>query len=143
MSPTKKVWLPKGMVSQTVSQRLPGGGNLSVQFYSRGKWTPDTDIYETDDGLMVIMDIAGVKKEEIQVILEGQVLSISGIRREPAMTKKHIHRLEIDFGHFEGTFRIPQDIFAEKVEARYEDGFLYLWLPKKQDAGCTIDVTIS
>ncbi len=140
MSPIKKIWLPTTINSRSVSQR--SGSNMNVQFYSKGKWTPDTDIYETDEGLMIIIDIAGVKKEEIQVILEGQVLTISGVRQEPAVTKKYIHRLEIDFGHFERSFRIPLDIHIDKIEARYEEGFLYVWLPQLRDTECAIDITI-
>ena len=143
MSPTRKIWLPKGVVFHNISQQQAGSGNVGVKFYSKGKWTPDTDIYEGDDGILIIMDIAGVKKEEIQIVLEGQVLSISGVRREPALPKKHIHRLEIDFGYFERTFRIPAEIDPEKVEARYEEGFLHLWLPKQQNVPCTIDVIVS
>jgi HSP20 family protein len=139
MSPTKKIWLPQGVISQTTSKQRAGG----VQFFSKGTWTPDTDIYEVEDGLVILVDIAGVKKEEIQVVLEGQILSISGTRKEPAVCKRHIHRLEIDFGHFERTFRIPYAVTPEKVEARYEDGFLYLWLPKQPDDACIIDITIA
>ncbi len=143
MNPTRKIWLPKGTIFQNTIEQHSGGSNASIKFYSRSKWTPDTDIYEGEDGILIIMDIAGVKKEEIQIIIEGQVLSISGMRREPALTKKYIHRLEIDFGFFERTFRIPTDIDPEKVEARYEDGFLYIWMPKQQDVPCTIDIIVT
>jgi len=143
MSPTRKIWLPQGIVFHNISQQQAGSGNVGVKFYSKGKWTPDTDIYEGDDGILIIMDIAGVKKEEIQIVLEGQIISISGVRREPALTKKHIHRLEIDFGYFERRFRIPAEIDPDKVEARYEEGFLYLWIPKQQDVPCTIDIIVS
>jgi HSP20 family protein len=139
MSPTRIIWLPQGVVSQTMSKQRAGG----VQFYSKGKWTPDTDIYEVEDGLVILIDIAGVKKEEIEIVLKGQILSISGLRKEPAVCKKHIHRLEIDFGQFERTFRIPYTINPDKVEARYEEGFLYLWLPKQPEDACIIDITIA
>jgi HSP20 family protein len=139
MSPTKKIWLPQGITTQPMSRQRAGG----MQFYSKGKWTPDTDIYEVEDGLMIIVDIAGVKKEEIQIVLEGQVLTVSGTRKEPSICKKHIHRLEIDFGQFERSFKIPYSINPDKVEARYEDGFLYLWLPKQPEDACIIDITIA
>jgi HSP20 family protein len=136
MSPIKKVWLPAYMDYRTTPQQQDC--NISVQFFNKGKWTPDTDIYEVDKGLLFIMDIAGLKKDDIQVILEGQVLTISGSRKEPALCKKYIHQLEIDFGQFERTFKIPQGIIADKIEVRYEDGFLSIWLPKQQDSEFTI-----
>jgi HSP20 family protein len=111
-----------------------------VRFNSRGKWSPDTDIYEVNDGLMVIVDIAGIKKEEIAVVVEEKILSISGTRRAPDIPdRKNVYRLEIDVGQFEKRFRIPDYIDAEKVEARYENGFLYLKLPRMESR--TIDIS--
>jgi HSP20 family protein len=139
MSPTKKYWFPIGTFPPShqgdIEESRP-----SVRFNSRGKWSPDTDIYEVNDGLMIIVDIAGIKKEEIAVVVEEKILSISGTRRAPDIPdRKNVYRLEIDVGQFEKRFRIPDYIDAEKVEARYENGFLYLKLPRMESR--TIDIS--
>ena len=126
----KRCWFPIGTFpsahDEDVEQNRP-----SVRFNSRGKWSPDTDIYEVQDGLIIIMDIAGLRREEISISVEGKILIIAGVRRTPAIPqKKQVHRLEIDVGHFEKRFRIPDDIEAGKIEATYESGFLYVSLPK-------------
>ncbi len=129
MSPAKRYWFPIGTFPpshQEGEQNRP-----SVRFNSKGRWSPDTDIYEVHDGLILIMDIAGIDREELSIIVEGKILSIFGIRRPPEIAqKKQVHRLEIDVGHFEKRFRVPDDIDAENIEANYENGFLYLKLPK-------------
>ena len=139
MSPTKKYWFPIGTFppnhQDEVEETRP-----SVRFNSRGKWSPDTDVYEIHDGLIIIMDIAGVEKEEISISVEKKILSISGTRRAPDIPdRKNIYRLEIDVGQFEKRFRVPDYIDAENIEARYENGFLYLKLPRMQSR--TIDIS--
>lgn len=138
MSPTRRHWFPIG----TFSPHPPGGMEQhqpSMRFYSRGKWSPDTDIYEISDGLVIIMDIAGITREEINIVLEKKILTISGCRKEPNLPEtKSIHRLEIDFGQFEKRFRIPDYIDEAHIEATYESGFLYLRLPRFKSK--TIDI---
>ena len=103
----------------------------SMRCCAQGWWAPDTDIYEIDDGLVIIMDIAGVTRDEVEIIVEGKMLSISGSRRQPSIPpKKSVHRLEIDFGNFLKRFRIPADFDESRIEARYENGFLHLHLPR-------------
>jgi len=131
MSPTiKRYWVPPGSFPAPPHEET-GDSHFSVRSYSRGKWSPDADIYEVDDGLVIIVDIAGVNKEEIAIVVEQKILSVTGIRREAKVPdKKAVFRLEIDYGHFEKRFRIPDEIDAENIEARYEDGFLFLKLPR-------------
>lgn len=101
----------------------------SMRCYAKDMWSPDTDIYEVDDGMFIIMDIAGITRDEVSIVVEGKLLSVSGSRREPVIPgKQSVHRLEIDFGNFLKRFRIPADIDESSIEARYENGFLYLRL---------------
>ena len=101
----------------------------SMRCYARDRWLPDTDIYEVEDGMFIIMDIAGITRDEVSIVVEGKLLSVAGTRREPDIPgKQSAHRLEIDFGRFLKRFRIPADIDENSIEARYENGFLYLRL---------------
>jgi len=130
MSPTRRHWIPLGTFSPHATND-PYHNQLSLRFYARGKWSPDTDVYEVADGLVIVMDIAGITRDEISIVLEKQVLTVSGCRQEPRVPgKKAVHRLEIDFGHFEKRFKIPDYIDEKRIDASYENGFLYLRLPR-------------
>jgi len=139
MSPVKRYWFPLGSLPPCV-QEHSGHSHPSMRLYNRGKWSPDTDVYEVAGGLIIIMDIAGITRNELKIIIEDRILSVSGIRREPPIPdKQSVKRLEIDFGAFEKRFRIPGDIDDEQIEARYENGFLYLKLPRTKQKKITID----
>ena len=93
-------------------------------------YTPVTDIYETDSGLMIVMEMPGVTKERVTVDLQGDVLRIEGQidfsqykGMEPVYT-------EYNIGHYVRTFSLPSKIDREKIAAQLEDGVLTLTLPK-------------
>lgn len=135
MIPTKRYWITFPSASQTPT----GEAHPSMRCYDRDKWSPDTDIYEIDTGLVIIMDIAGMRREDIKVTIDGKVLTITGQRREPPVPdKRRIHRLEIDYGVFEKRFRLPEGIDVKGIEARYDNGFLHLQFPKAQKRRITI-----
>lgn len=96
---------------------------------------PPMDVYETEDNLMVVMEIAGMKKEDFQVYVQEDLLSISGTRTEVSPSPKtHLHQMEIDYGYFERTLRIPFQVKAEEIKATYRDGFLIITIPKKSES---------
>ncbi|MCX8042561.1 MAG: Hsp20/alpha crystallin family protein [Desulfobacterota bacterium] len=139
MSPTRRHWMPIG----TFSPHTPAEGDQhqpSLRFYTRGKWSPDTDIYEISDGIVIIMDIAGITRNEISIVLENNIITVSGFRKEPKLPgTKAVHRLEIDFGPFEKRFRIPDYIDEHRIDASYENGFLYIHLPRQQSKKIDIE----
>ena len=136
MSPTKRYWLTFPLPAHGAST----AGHSSMRFYDRGKWSPDTDILEVENGLLIVMDIAGMQREEIRITVSGRVLSVSGFRKEPQVDhKKGVLRLEIDYGHFAKQFTLPEGLDSEQIDARYEGGFLYLLLPYARVP--TIDIT--
>jgi HSP20 family protein len=102
------------------------------RFLSRKGWTPSTDIVETEDAVVILMDLAGLNKEAIKIVREGDLLQISGVRtrrRVPGM--KRFHRMEIDYGPFEKLFRVPMDLDLDQIKAEHKDGLLEILLPKK------------
>ena len=103
------------------------------RFLGREGWTPSTDIVETEDAVVILMDLAGLDKEAIKIVREGDLLQISGVRmRKPVPGMKRFHRMEIDYGPFEKVFRIPEDLDLQKISAAHRNGFLEFTLPKKQ-----------
>ena len=94
---------------------------------------PPMDIYETEETLVVVMEIAGMRGEDIQVTFEKEFLSISGVRPEPSSPKTHLHQMEIDYGKFQRTLQIPFPLKTEEFKATYRQGFLVITVPKKKE----------
>lgn len=97
------------------------------------RWRPAVDVYETEKAVVVRVEIAGVRSDELRVAVEGELLCIRGSRRphpESEDVLRH-HQLEIELGPFEARVRIPVPFERGAVEARLEDGVLCVRLPKR------------
>lgn len=94
---------------------------------------PTADFYETAQGLVVRLDLAGVAKEDLSLSLAGQELVVRGRRQPPPPEglRRFLH-LEIGFGAFERSFHLPLAIDPEGVQAFYKDGILEIHLPRKR-----------
>ena len=102
------------------------------RFLGRKGWTPSTDILETEDAVVILMDLAGLAKESIKIVREGDLLQISGVRtRKQVPGMKRFHRMEIDYGPFQKLFRVPSDLDLDTIKAEHKDGLLEILLPKK------------
>lgn len=94
-------------------------------------WRPATDIFETRSEIIMRMEIAGTRKEDITVVFADDVLTVRGFRREdPQFQKTGVTRMEIDYGLFEQRIALPRTIDAGGIEATYDDGFLTVRVPK-------------
>jgi HSP20 family protein len=94
-------------------------------------WRPATDIFETRSDIIIRMEIAGTRKEEIAVVFDDDILTVRGLRREdPRFQKTGVSRMEIDYGPFEQRIALPRTIDASGIEAAYENGFLTIRVPK-------------
>ncbi len=97
-------------------------------------FTPPMDIYETGDSLVVVLEIAGMKADDIHVIFDKDVLSISGTRIEPSSpSKTRLHQMEIDCGKFQRTIQIPFPLQSDEFKATYRQGFLVVTVPKLKE----------
>ena len=101
-----------------------------VGFVASTKWKPPTDIYETDDALVICMDIAGMRSEDFSVELADGILTIGGERTLRRPGKPHYHAMEVQVGPFERRFRLPVPVDPESIRASYEQGFLEVRLTK-------------
>jgi len=101
-----------------------------VGFVGSLKWKPPTDVYETDDAVVVHMDIAGMRAGDFHVELADSILTISGERLARREGKRHYHAMEIQIGPFERRLRIPAPVDPDSVHASYEAGFLEVRLRK-------------
>ncbi len=110
---------------------LHGFGRLSPA----AGFIPRADIHETGGGLRIILDLAGVSREEIDITVEGRLLRVTGTRREvEASGCLRYHQMEIPYGSFERLFHLPDAADSEKIEATYRDGFLDIQVPLRAPA---------
>jgi HSP20 family protein len=102
-------------------------------------WRPPTDVYETDDSAVVIVEIAGLSEENYEISLTGRVLVVSGERRDPA-EKLAYHQMEIRYGRFRAEVHLPWALEGAGQAALYEDGFLRIKLQKAKTRRVPVQV---
>ena len=109
---------------------------------SERTWKPQMDIFETPDEIIIIAEMAGVDKEDLELEISNKAVKIFGVRGEmPRMENATYMLAEIQYGKFERTLYLPAPIDTEKVTASYQDGFLKVRLTKtKLDAARKIPV---
>ncbi len=94
-------------------------------------WYPAADVYQTPEGWVVKIELAGVSAEEIEIDVQGQTLSISGCRKDRSCTSGvSYQQMEITYSNFEKTLRFPSTIEGANVEHIFENGLLIINLRK-------------
>ncbi len=110
---------------------------------SQQHWNPLSDVYETADKLIVKMELAGVKRDDIGIALEGNRLVIRGVRHENAPAEIiSYHQMEINYGYFERAFHLRPGLRQEEISAHFEDGFLTISIEKRPPADKETSVDI-
>lgn len=101
----------------------------------RGAWVPPVDIYETDTkDIVVKIDLPEMKREDIKVTFENNVLTIEGERQMQREAKdEQFHRVERGYGAFRRSFTLPASVDAAKVSASYTDGVLAVRMPRREE----------
>lgn len=119
----------EGEITRWFSLHSLGKGRGAM--VSRGGWHPPVDVYETTAKVVVRVELAGVKREEVKVWLEGNTLKISGERYDNSTGEKRVyHRLEVGYGYFECLIHLPIPVERENLQAKYKGGFLEVFLSK-------------
>lgn len=100
-----------------------------------GQWGPAIDIYDSKDNLVVKADLPGLSKDEIDVSIQENILTISGEKkRESKVKEEDYFREERFYGSFHRAITLPTEVDRTKVQANFKDGVLELTLPKKEEA---------
>lgn len=95
------------------------------------EWSPRVDIVEDEREFIVKAELPEMKREDVKVTVENNVLSISGERKQEKEEKnKKYHRIEREYGSFLRSFTLPISASGEKVTAEFKDGILKIHLPK-------------
>ena len=100
-----------------------------------GEWLPRVDLEEDDKNYIVTADVPGVDPQDLEVTMEGGLLTIRGERRsEKEETKKHYRRKECMYGSFERSFLLPDTADGDRITATSRNGVVTIEIPKKEAA---------
>lgn len=104
-------------------------------------WQPPVDMYESDGELIVFVEVAGIAPDNIKVMAEKEMLTISGERKCEISGINHVHRLEIEYGHFACRIPLPVSIDVDKTRSEINNGFLLVRMPVVRHQG-TVEINL-
>ena len=117
-----------------------GGRDASAN----GHWVPNTDVYATDTGLVIKVELAGMRSENLEISIEGNRLRITGNRPDGCRaTKCSFLVMEINYGPFESVLELPPGYDLSQAKAAYLNGFLRIDVPMAATHGKTTKVPIA
>ena len=91
------------------------------------------DLYETTEGVVVLVELAGVGEGDFEIVVDGKTLVVRGQRTEPrAASKRTYYQMEIFKGPFERSILLPVAVDANETTASYQNGILEIVLPRRQ-----------
>jgi HSP20 family protein len=99
-------------------------------------WYPATDAYETDSTFVIRLDVSGVRREDIQILMRGACVLVRGIRRDESLPgRKTFHKMEIAMGPFARSIQVPEAFGRSEAAATYRDGVLEIRLRAQPQSG--------
>jgi HSP20 family protein len=102
---------------------------------SLGAWIPPVDIVEEKDKILLTAELPGFKESEIEVQMEGGVLTIRGERKsEVEKEGRKYHRVERVYGQFVRSFTLPNNVDRDHIKATFDNGLLKIEMPKREEA---------
>ena len=100
------------------------------EFGASTSWVPNTDVYATEAGLVVKVELAGMRREDLELTVEGSRLKISGQRPDGCRAPKCTFLvMEINYGAFESVIELPDGYDLSHAKASYQNGFLRVDVP--------------
>ncbi|MDM7999560.1 MAG: Hsp20/alpha crystallin family protein [Dehalococcoidia bacterium] len=98
-------------------------------------WAPALEVYEKDNNFVVKAELPGVKKEDVDVSITGDTLTIKGQKKaSKEIRDEDYYRCESQYGSFSRTITLPAAVDTKKIEATYENGVLEIHVPKAKEA---------
>jgi HSP20 family protein len=130
---------PEARTMQNEMNRLVNGffrgGMRDKRAWKQSFWTPAIDICESDQAITLTAELPGFSKEDVQVELKDNRLTLKGERkRDTDVQEKQYRRVERVYGAFERSIKLPAVVDADKAKATFKDGVLKLTLPKAEEA---------
>ena len=123
-------------------RKTMGGGRLEPG--GETHWIPNTDVYVTEGTLVIKVELAGMRREDLELTVEGNRLMISGQRPDGSRsTKCKFLVMEINYGPFECVIEIPPGYDLTEAKAAYQNGFLRIDIPQAVRSAKSILVPVS
>ncbi|HXA09652.1 MAG TPA: Hsp20/alpha crystallin family protein [Chthoniobacterales bacterium] len=123
---------------------LPATGNFARQAQLFSGWAPALDLHQNNDNVVAIVELPGMRKEDIDISLHDGMLTIAGERQSSTSDGENAERTERFSGKFRRSITLPTRVDAGKVTASYKDGILTVTLPKVEEAKPKkVEVTIA
>ena len=98
-------------------------------------WNPAIDLSETEDGYLIEADLPGLNKDDIELTIEDNVVTLKGERKQTQKVEgRGYYCYERRHGNFQRSFKLPAGVDAKKVLANFEDGVLHVEIPKLEEA---------
>ena len=138
-TPTGFAWPTLGRLSNLRDEldslfELPFLSNFANQTQLFSGWTPALDLYQSNDNVVAVVELPGMRKEDIEISLHEGTLTISGERKNETGDNGNSERSERYVGKFRRSITLPSRVDASKVNATYKDGILTVTLPKAEEA---------
>lgn len=131
-SPYRELMTMHEQINRLFDEAFGRGASGEVEY---GAWAPAVDLREEDKQYVIEADLPGVKKDDIEIQLENNVLTIRGERRfEKETQKNNYHRIERAYGRFLRSFTLPSRVEASKISATHKDGILEIIVPKAEES---------
>jgi len=133
----RRDWLIQIDAMQREMERLLGHFASSkppmVQFSPR-VWEPAIDVYETDDQVVVVVELAGVREEDVEIVVDRSTFVIRGERKAASASgHRNYHQMEIASGYFERGIALPVAVVPGQTKASYRGGLVEVILPKVKE----------
>lgn len=126
---------------EDATQRRTQADNGAEDEFERADWTPAADIYETESGYLIALDLPGIKREALEIDIDDNRLLVKGTR---VVDESKTRRRERPRGKFVRSFTVPVSVDQNKIDADYKDGVLQIRLPKRgEQKAQKIEVKIS
>ncbi len=101
----------------------------------RGAWSPQVDIFENKNEIVLEAELPGMKPEDVDISIENNLLTLHGVRKfEKKDEQDNFHRVERSYGSFTRSFTLPPTVASEQADAVFENGLLRLTLAKREEA---------
>lgn len=113
---------------------LPLWSNFGRQTQLFSGWTPALDLYQNNDNVIAVIELPGMRKQDIEISLHDGMLTIAGERKMETQDGEKTERSERYVGKFRRSITLPTRVDANKVSATYKDGILTVTLPKAEEA---------
>jgi HSP20 family protein len=122
-------------IQDEINQMFAGIAGSGDEETRMSRLYPPADVIENKDSFIVRAELPGLKKEDVKVTLQNNVLAISGEKMKDEERKdQNVHRVERTYGTFRRTFELPVAVDSKNIKAEFKEGLLILELPKLEEA---------